>query len=501
MPLLKDELDNNRPLLPGTSIAGALRNYLRECELGDWSPPPQQQKDQRKEEEKRFKKEWQRERELYAGILFGGSRGDEDGSQSPLIVHDALGTATDYELRDGVRIEPETRTAEDEKKYDITLLAAGSSFDLRFDLLIGLPDGCDALTSEECIIRFEAHRANLLKALITALDGLAKGVIALGARKRRGFGRCSVDGWTVRRYDLKTRLGLLAWLAEGRDDWGATVEARAAYSIADALGENIDLLSDKRRRFILNATFSIDGSLLVRSGLAESGPEIPDVIHLHSPRPNSIGGMTRRPILAGTSWAGALRSRATQIAYTLAPQEKDREDNRVAQLIDDVFGPADVNSKTEETKASRVEIAETEIDSHGIKQLEQTRIKIDRFTGGAFESALFSEKALFGNKDSRLTLELSLRLPVELSRERQQAEIGLLLLLLKDLWTGDLPLGGEVGIGRGRLQGIEALIKYDEREWKLTQSGNASIIVTNGDRGELQNFVKMLKEELRYARS
>ena len=33
MPLLLDEVEG-KPLLPGTSIAGALRNYLRELDLG-----------------------------------------------------------------------------------------------------------------------------------------------------------------------------------------------------------------------------------------------------------------------------------------------------------------------------------------------------------------------------------------------------------------------------------------------------------------------------------
>ena len=52
-------------------------------------------------------------------------RGDDEGEQSPLIIEDALGKATEYELRDGVKIDAKTRTAEDEKKFDMRLLAAG----------------------------------------------------------------------------------------------------------------------------------------------------------------------------------------------------------------------------------------------------------------------------------------------------------------------------------------------------------------------------------------
>ena len=44
-------------------------------------------------------------------------------------------------------------------------------------------------------------------------------------------------------------------------------------------------------------------------------------------------------------------------------------------------------------------------------------------------------------------------------RQPEDAEIGLLLLLLKDLWTGDLTVGSESSVGRGRLQGISATLK------------------------------------------
>jgi len=44
---------------------------------------------------------------------------------------------------------------------------------------------------------------------------------------------------------------------------------------------------------------------------------------------------------------------------------------------------------------------------------------------------------------------------------------GLLLLLLRDLWTGDLPLGGESSVGRGRLKGRSATLAYDGKTWRF----------------------------------
>ncbi len=81
--ILRDSIED-KALLMGSSIAGALRNYLREHTNG------------------------------YDGaedsILFGGKRSDDDGEQSPLIINDALSSEIiKAELRDGVKINSVTR--------------------------------------------------------------------------------------------------------------------------------------------------------------------------------------------------------------------------------------------------------------------------------------------------------------------------------------------------------------------------------------------------------
>jgi hypothetical protein len=50
-----------------------------------------------------------------------------------------------------------------------------------------------------------------------------------------------------------------------------------------------------------------------------------------------------------------------------------------------------------------------------------------------------------------------------------------LLVLLKDLWTGDLPLGGESGVGRGRLRGLSATLEHTQdgatTAWSIEPDG------------------------------
>ncbi len=460
MPVLLNEVDD-RPLLTGTSIAGALRNYLRERQQGD---------------SVKFGKT---ENGLYATLLFGGHRGDDDGIQSPLVVHDAVGTLSGYELRDGVAIDPATRTAEDKKKFDIQLLGAGTTFPLQFDLAIG------KRTEDEDM---NAYRVDLIKALATALKGLEDGEITLGARKRRGFGRCTVRDWEVACYDLSQREGLLAWLASDRDpDWQkmASVPVKKG-AILPALGVS-ELLKDNRQRVQLKARFALDGTLLIRSGFGEADTRA-DTVHLHAIR--SDGSSV--PVIPGTSWAGVLRHRALKIARTLSDDREvevgEGENKKTVKLavdfVDGLFGPSEID-KNADSKSSRVVIDESEV--RDASSLEITRVKIDRFTGGAYESALFTEQPLVGTPDSVVELVLTVRGQGDSNKYTPDEETGLLLLLLKDLWTGDLPIGGESSVGRGRLQGLEATLSAPAGKWTLRTQPDGKLSVENPE--QLQKYV------------
>lgn len=220
------------------------------------------------------------------------------------------------------------------------------------------------------------------------------------------------------------------------------------------------LTEDKRDSFTLEATFALNGSMLIRSE-GRSADRGPDAVHLKARQAN--GGIA--PVLSGTSLAGVLRARAYKILATLgSTNAKDQ--------VDKLFGADMEECKRKKTQpfASRLKVTEQVINNVQA-ELVQNRVSIDRFTGGALETALFNEQPVFGGKDSRLTLTLHLRNPKDF-------EIGLLLQLLKDLWTGDLPVGGESSVGRGRLQGLSA---------KLIRSGKTlGTITAVGER--LQNL-------------
>ncbi len=420
-----------RGLLTGSSIAGALRSYLREREFGYFSEDGP---------------------DALHNRLFGRQE-DNEGEQSWVMTYDALSDKPRVELRDGVAISPKTRTVEDRKKFEIELLEAGTRFPLRVELLI----------SED------QDRQALCEGLAIALQGLERGEIALGARRRRGFGRCRVSSWRVTRYVLTTPEGLLAWLnGAGTSQTGSR--------IADLLGVRAD--RDQREVFLVEATFGLDGSLLIRS--AGEDLNAPDMVHLRSRRDRDGKPV---PILSGTSLAGALRARALRIAKTMGPE------TRAADLVDELFGPR-IRSSRDKPRASRLTTAETEIRSH--LDLVHTRLKIDRFTGGAYPGALFSEQPVWGTKDTTITIQLAIQQP-------KDSHLGLVLLLLKDLWTGDLPLGGEISVGRGRLKGQEATLQHkhpdSSRQWRLIQDGDR--LRVEGDKEALERFVAAFVQEVR----
>jgi CRISPR/Cas system CSM-associated protein Csm3 (group 7 of RAMP superfamily) len=406
MPVLRDPRGGG-PLLPGSTLAGALRNALADRLMGYGTDEPEAVSD-----------------------LFGGGRGDDDGVQSPVIVFDALGTLPEgygVEIRDGVAISADSGTAEDHKKYDYEVLPAGTTFPVRVDLLVP-EDGNEKVLAE---------------ALATSLDALSRGETAFGARRSRGLGRVSAT-WTARRFDLTSSEGWVGWVGWVQTDHEAPIATVSeGASSLDALRAaapdrlvSLSLLGDARRRVVIILHLSVAGEVLVRS--PGTSPEAPDVSHLTS------GG---DPILPGTSLGGVLRSQAGRIARLVRRRQGDGD-----RWIGRLFGPRFEGQRPPpgfELFASRLRVGEAVID--GGRSRQQTRMAIDRFTQGVIPTALFDEQIHSGG-DVEVQLEL---------RDPRPGELGLALLVLKDLLSGELVVGGTSAVGRGVLQGHAELTFHE----------------------------------------
>ena len=199
-----------------------------------------------------------------------------------------------------------------------------------------------------------------------------------------------------------------------------------------------NIIEVDKANFTIEAALELKNSFIVRSYTAD--PKEPDAVNIRSRDKN---------ILPGTSLKGAIRARVDRIIKTL--------EGMGTNIVNDLFGYVYVDEHNKSKKKGRVIVEEAVLPS--LPSEIQTRIKIDRFTGGTIESALFETKPLFSDRDEGKTVFVKITI-----EDYTEYEAGLMLLVLKDLWTGDLAVGGEKGIGRGVFEGIEAKISWDDKK-------------------------------------
>jgi CRISPR/Cas system CMR subunit Cmr4 (Cas7 group RAMP superfamily) len=420
-----------RPILRGTTMAGALRSALNDNRSG------YRRKDDSPDARRLF------------GYL---SENDKIGSQSAVIVYDAVaakagaqtaqaGTAV-AAIRDGVALDPRNGLVDPERgmKYDREVSLPGVEFPLRFDLLV--PD--------------DAMEPFLVRGLVDALNALADGEISFGARKSRGLGACIADDFRAVRYDL-TDPEVWWRLAQSNEDWhpDRKTEEKGHECPQNAIDEewgrakrNVASLPEpkksKTRSLRLTLNLTIPHTLLIRSP-GQTGDSADDT-HLTE---NGV------PLLSGTSLAGALRSHTLRILNALSdtPPSSDAEfaSKAALDLWNDLWGRWPSNGYREgRPTGSRVYVPDAPIAR--FTRYRQTRVKIDRFTGGAIDKALFEEEPCVGGTAS-LTIQVRLPYTEDGDTTLHKAEIGLMLLAARDLCDGFVPVGGGAAVGRGVLHG------------------------------------------------
>jgi CRISPR/Cas system CSM-associated protein Csm3 (group 7 of RAMP superfamily) len=406
-------------LIPGASLAGAARNYLArltatEAEYRAGGESP-----------------------VLAALFGAPMAGSQPAYASLLVSADAPAVGVNSAVvRENNKIEPESGIAADEAKFNLEVLPAGARFRVRLGLTIyqELPGKVD--------------RAAVLSYFRALLEGFQRGEIRLGARTRKGFGEGAVAQWDLRRMDMSNRAHVVAWLRQ------SPKQVEPAMALAE-LGE---LPQDHREWLEIEASYRLRTSMLIRSNSEE--PAMPDSAHLVE------GG---RAILSGTSVSGVLRQRVERIAKTMklpglpgtvmfGPRPNGRQDRR------------------NDLKAGRLWVSEGTLDH--VKQPVQSRVALDRFTGGALETALFDEAPCYPEKGEAANASIRLRLELR-GGEEDEVLPALLLQAFKDLWLGDLPIGGETGGGRGVLEGLSARI--ERTGWPvvtLERKGATEVAVT-----------------------
>ena len=169
----------------------------------------------------------------------------------------------------------------------------------------------------------------------------------------------------------------------------------------------------------------LTGGISIRQYQAKKGE--PDYKHITA---------NGKPVIPGTSFAGAIRRRCIAIA-----KEVLGDDSKIKDLTQDCFGYVGTSSGNKETaRISRVIFGESIIE--GAKPLNISRTAVSRFESSAKDGALYTETTYIGG---------DLVLEIKVDKRIKDKAIPYMVPALFDLQRGYLPVGGLTSIGRGIL--------------------------------------------------
>jgi len=452
-----EDVDTDLPLarngagmyyIPGTSLAGVLRAWSRQA-LDD-----------------------QFERQLW------GFQEGEQGHASFVLVEDARITRQpEVEIRDGVGIDRRWGCAAEHIKYDRAVLPAGTMMSLRL------------------VVEYQEGGKDRALGLVDALhNALSQAELVLGAGTTRGLGRVRLQGARLTVQQFHSRQGILAVVRnpeQGEQPKPEELE-RARQAV----------VPQRRRTLVAIVHWQPHGPLMVKAGMEGVAS---DMLPLLSRR-----GRELYLVLPGSSVKGALRYRAECIMRTLLKQdvshEKDSKQPFLADvrvpLVDEAFGVRGLS--TEERAADpawRRRLLDTResvpayqpplpgrgalsvadcyatsgikaeawdsivqakddaalcqaLQGAGLKWQQAYHVAVDRWTGGAAESFLYTVLEPHAVKWEPLRIELDLG---RLAKDLENPAIMLLLLLLRDMADRRLPLGFGTnrGLGAVKVKAVE----------------------------------------------
>lgn len=396
--ILNDTVDDivvtyhdGQPFIPGTSLAGVLRQAIQDLEPAS------------------------------EFALFGSI--DDKGTQSALQINDIPLDNTNIVVRDGIRIDEVRGVTEDGAKYDFEVIESGATGQLRID----------------CIIR-QCHQGkeDKIKQALVALANLLKNGVAIGARTVNGLGRVACKDISLEHYDFTKAEHVKAWLLRKS---GSSIAIPKHRMVAD-------------NDLVIDMECYLEDTVLIKSIFEEAWED--KSVSLFIP---------------GTSIKGVLRHHCGRILDVLGIDKT---------MIDNLFGYS--KDKTKESRKGRVMVDEVYFDK-SFTQEEQPRVRVDRFTGGAMNGALFQDYPVRNTKGNKLIFPLRMTV-----KNCKDSDAGLVMLLVKDLMTGQITLGANRTIGYGRIKGNLVTVQYQGESYVIDGAGK----VTEGQATKLESLVTAL---------
>lgn len=373
------DYDGN-PFIPGTSLAGAVKDFALKAGLDDNA----------------------------VNGLFGYTKKTGSGVESyhsKVVIHDCFPREEIKTVsRDMVSLDEKTKTAKPKTKFDVELIPRGTKFDFRIEL-----------------ITYEGDANRLVDYFLSLVKAMSKEKIRLGAKRHRGWGKFKLDNIICETLDFAKPEDIKRWMSF---TW-------------DSIKNDNDDLSQAGELSLIKTVweipFKIPGALLIRSYQDFSDD---DAVMFKE---------KGEPMIPGTSFTGCLRKACFDILYY------DLKLQDPKPVINYIFGFVDENKKS--AQVSKLFIEDIVLTME--KEASYTRNKINRFTGGTEDRALFTNKPVYNSSGT---------IKIELLAGLEDWAKQLLYYALLDIGSGIVPLGGETSIGRG-------ILSFDPPDYPKPEAG------------------------------
>jgi CRISPR/Cas system CSM-associated protein Csm3 (group 7 of RAMP superfamily) len=423
-----------RYYIPGTSLAGALRQWM----YGNL------------------------DRDLTR--LLWGYQEQNRGHASFILVEDAYFDLPNIEIRDGVGIDRYSGTAAGGKKFDQAIIPKGVK--------------CNFAMSVEI-----AAQGDFSNALDDLLDALCAGEIRLGAAKTRGLGRVKLEDCQKLTQTLNTRVGMLQALRDTIDSSyqpytpkpprqtaqlqiAITWKPIGAVMVKDAIEGNavdaIPLTSADGE----NLALVIPGSSIKGALRSQAERIVRTVMNISAKKDDEFLEQVKVPIVENLFGAAADKDRQKLGQGALFVDDCYSHDRMTNAAWQEVIQATrkDKNPNTQQSYNPEGELI-TALSNAGLPSVQQAvHVAIDRWTGGAAEHMLYSNLEPFGINWHQIELTVNL----ERLQEMKLPAIALLLLLLRDLSRQKIPLGYGVNRGMGAIEVESIYVSGQGLEDKLT---------------------------------
>lgn len=443
---------NGKAYIPGTSMAGVLRHTLGS--YLDYDMALQQ---------------------VLRDILFGSIQdADVEANQSALRFFDVVLENAQVTQRDGVSLMYGSRIAKEGQLYDYEAIDRGAKGDFLMECILReghIKSLRTYLEKKDGNTWDDSAVLEFLENTVRCLVNILFSGVAVGKFTTKGFGKIQVQDCKATQYRLKSNASIRHWLYRET----STCAEDATYT-----GTHI---TPKQETLVMKVSANIATSLIVRT--QGDNPAIDSTML------TSQGDY----VIPGSSVKGVIRHHTQYILEKMGLWEVWNTPNQEGVTrFDTLFGGMKkVNNVVTGLVKSRVSVDEVYIKkSKQVVAKPQTRNRIDRFTGGTIDSALFTEEPIWqvnSNADGTISIELEVK-------HCTPEEAGLFIIVFRDLWMGKLTFGGEASVGRGRIFGVQGSISYQQDTFTFTNetkgSNTSYAVLSEGDVNQLNQYISKL---------